>query len=66
MISLARNVTDIPAQTGFAEAVMETLTGRFGLTIIVRVFEVAGFPLAHTAFEVRTQLTMSPFTGIYE
>ena len=57
-------VTDVPEQTGFAEAVMETLTGRFGLTVIVTVLEVAGFPLAHAAFDVSMQVMASPLTGI--
>jgi len=29
-----------------AEAEIETLTGRFGLTLIVTVFEIAGLPVA--------------------
>jgi hypothetical protein len=56
-------VTDVPEQTGFAEAVMDMLTGKFGLTIIVTALEVAGFPLAHTAFDVSMQIMTSPLTG---
>ena len=62
-MALARNVTDVPEQTGFAEALMEILTGKFGLTTIVTVFDVAGFPLAHTAFDVSMQVMTSPLTG---
>ena len=62
MVALV-NVTNAPAQTGFAEALMEILTGRFGLTIMVTVLEVAGFPLAHTAFDVSMQKMISPLTG---
>ena len=41
----------------------ETLT--FGIpTIMVTVFEVAGLPEAHNAFEVSTQVTASPFAGV--
>ena len=37
--------------------VIEMLTGWFGLTIMVTVFEVAGFPAAHGALEVNIQVT---------
>ena len=60
------NVTDVPAHTGFAVVVTETLTGRLGLTTIVMVFEVAGLLEIQTVSEeVRTHVTMSPVTGIY-
>jgi hypothetical protein len=39
----AVNVTGAPAHAGLNEAEIETLTGSDGLTIIVIVFEVAGF-----------------------
>jgi hypothetical protein len=57
-------VTDVPAQTGFADAAIETLTGRTGLTVIVTVPEVAGLPEAQVAFEVNTQVMTSLFAGI--
>jgi hypothetical protein len=56
-------VTDVPAQTGFADAVMVTLTGNAGLTVIVITFEVAGFPVGQTAFEVSTQEITCPLRG---
>ena len=59
-------VTDIPAQTGFAEAAIVTLTGRIGLTVIVTVFDVAGFPDGQVALEVSKQVIASAFAGIYE
>ena len=34
------------------------------LTVMVTVFEVAGLPVAHAAFEVRTQVTASLFAGV--
>ena len=43
-------------------SVIVMLTGRFGLTFIVMVFELAGLPVAHVAFEVRMQSTLSPVT----
>ena len=57
-VGVAVNVTDVPAQTGFADGETETLTGRFGLTIIVIVFEVAGlFEIQTVIEEVRMHLT---------
>ena len=61
-VGVAVKVTEVPAQTGSAEAPMVTLTGRFGLTIMLIVFEVAGLPVAQVAFEVSTQVTISLFT----
>ena len=57
-------VTEVPAQTGFAEGAIITLTGRFGLTVIVIVFDVAGLPVAQVALEVSTQVITSPLTGV--
>jgi hypothetical protein len=62
---VAVNVTDVPAQTGFNEAAIDTLTGRFGLTVIVIAFEVAGLPVGQVAFEVSSQVTTSVFDGMY-
>ena len=59
-------MTLVPEQTGFAEGEIEILMGFSGLTTIVTAFEVAGFPLAQSAFEVSLQVITSPFTGIYE
>ena len=64
MVGVAVKVTDVPAQTGFADAPMVTLTGRFGLTVMEMLFEVAGLPVVQEAFEVKTQVTASPFAGV--
>jgi hypothetical protein len=64
-VGVAVNVTEVPAQTGFNDAAIDTLTGRFGLTVIVIEFEVAGLPVAHVAFEVSRQVTTSVLDGIY-
>jgi len=34
LVGVAVKVTEVPAQTGFAEGETKTLTGRFGLTFI--------------------------------
>jgi hypothetical protein len=54
LIGIAVKVTDVPEQIGLNEAVIDTLTGRFGLTVIVTVFDVAGLPVAQDRFEVIT------------
>jgi hypothetical protein len=58
------NVTEVPAQTGLAEAATDTLTGRLGFTVMVTVFEVAGLPVGQVALEVKTQMTRSLLAGI--
>ena len=62
---MAVNVTNVPAQTGLAEAFIDMLTGKFGLTVIVIVLEIAGFPDAQKRFEVRIHRIISPFDGEY-
>jgi len=42
------------------------LTVRFGFTVIIIVFEVAGLPVGQVALEVRIQDTRSPGAGLYE
>ena len=64
MVGVAVKVTEVPAQTGFADTAMETLTGRFGLTVMVIVFDVAGLPVIQVALEVSTQVITSPLTGV--
>ena len=66
MVGVAVNVTDIPAHTGFADAAIEILTGRFGFTVMVTVFEVAGFSVGQVALEVKTQETKSLLAGTKE
>jgi hypothetical protein len=66
LTGVAVKVTAIPAQTGFTEAVIETLTTTLLSSIIVIVFEVAGFPVGQGTLEFNTQETLSPFAGMYE
>ena len=58
------NVTEVPEHTGFAPADTDTLTGRFGFTVIVTVSDVAGEPVAQVALDVNTQLTASELFGV--
>ncbi len=66
MVGVAVKVTEVPAHTGFADGAIETLTGRFGFTVIVMVLDVAGLPDLQVSLEVRTQETASLFTGMKE
>jgi hypothetical protein len=57
------NVIADPRQNGLAEADIVILTGWIGFTVIVIALLVAGFPVAQTAFDVKTQVTISPLFG---
>ena len=63
MVGVAVKVTDVPSQTGLAEAAIATLTGSNGLTVMVTVFDVAGLPVGQVTLEVSTQVMASPFAG---
>ena len=63
MTGVGVKVTEVPVQTGFAEAAIVTEAGRFVLTVMVTVFDVAGLPVAQVAVEVITTYTASPLTG---
>jgi hypothetical protein len=53
-------VTGVPAQTAPAGfAVIDTLAGSAGFTVIVRGFEVAGLPVTHASDEVILTVTIS-------
>ena len=59
LVGVAVKVTEVPLHIGFDDGDIATLTGRFGLTVIVVVDDVAGDPVAQVAFEISTQLTAS-------
>ena len=63
MTWVAVNVTNVPAQTGLADAAIETLTGTNGFTVMVTVLEVAGFPVGQVAFDVKTQVMTLPLAS---
>jgi hypothetical protein len=63
LVGVAVKVTEVPAQIVVAEAEMLTLTGKFGFTVMVMAFEVAGLPVAQLALEVSTQVTTSPLAS---
>ena len=62
-VGVAVKVTEVPAQTGFADAAIDTLTGSKGFTVMVKLFDVAGLPVGQIALEVSTLVTASLFTG---
>ena len=51
----------MPAQTGFAEGVADTLTGKFGFTVTGMGLLVTVCGLAHTADEVTSRVKISLF-----
>ena len=58
------NVTGAPAHTPFADGVIVMLAVRDGLTVIVSVLEVAGFPVPHVSLDAIRQVTKSPSAGV--
>ena len=63
-VGVAVNVTEAPAQTGFWDGVILTLTGSSGITTIVIIFEVSGLFMMHPVIDdVNMHLTRSLFTG---
>ena len=60
---IAVKVTGVPAQNGPSDARIERLTGNKGFTVMVTVFEAAGFPVLQVALEVSIQETVEPFAG---
>ena len=65
LTGVAENATAVPAQTGLADAVIDTLTGSSGFTVMVMIFDVAGFPVLQVSLEVKTQLIALLFAGLY-
>ena len=64
LAGVAVRVTELASQTGLLSAAIVTLTSNIGFTVMVIIFEVAGFPLAQVSLEVSTTLIISPLTGI--
>ena len=62
-MGVAVNITEVPAQIGFSDDATTTPTGRFGLTVIVTLFDTAGLPVAQVALELSSQVMTSPFAG---
>ena len=58
MTGIGVKVTEVPSQTGLAEAAIETLTGKTGLTFMVTVLDVAGLPDLQDKLEFYTPLSM--------
>ena len=62
-VGVAVKATAVPAQISLEDGETETLTGSKGLTVIVTVFELAGFPVGQVAFDVSTQVTVLLLAG---
>ena len=59
----AVKVTEVPAHTGFADAVMVMETGKFWFTVMQTWFDVAGLPDAQGELVEYTHTMQSPFEG---
>jgi len=64
LVGVAVNVTLVPAQIVVdGLAAMLTLAGKFGFTVIVIVFDVAGLPVPQVAVDVITQVIVLPLVN---
>ena len=68
MVPVAVNVTGTVEQVGFVPDVMaiDTAGVTTGFTVIVITALVATVGFTQAAFEVKTQVTTSPFTRVHE
>ena len=64
MTGVAIKVTGLPRQKGFADEIMETLTGKSGFTVMVTGGLVAGLPVTQVPDDVSTQVIRSPVAGV--
>lgn len=60
---MAVKVTFVPEHIVVAEPAILILTGRFGLTTIVTVLDVAGLPVAQVALDVNWHVIVFPFAS---
>jgi hypothetical protein len=65
LFGVAVNETELPGQNGLDEAVIVIPAGKPVFSTIVIVFDVAGLPSGHAILEFNTQVTKSPFIGLY-
>ena len=67
MVGFAVKITVAPWQTApDGEAVILTLAGSNGFTVIVITLDVAGLPVAQVAFEVIVTVICSPLMSVDE
>jgi hypothetical protein len=59
LTGIAVKTTLVPGQIVVDVAEILILTGRLGLTVIAMLFDVAGLPVTHVAFDVKIQVTRS-------
>ena len=65
LTGVAVNVTEVPAQTGFAEAEIVTETTRLLLITIITGLLVTGLLTVQISEDDSSQMTTSPFAGVY-
>lgn len=66
MVGVAVKVTFAPAQIVVAVDDILTLTGKFGLTVMVIPALVAGLLVAQVALDVNTTVTTWPFVSVLD
>jgi hypothetical protein len=66
LTGVAVKFTVVPAHVVAASAVIETLTGNTGLTVIATILLVAGLPETHVKLEVMTTVILSAFARVFE
>ena len=67
LVGIAVKVTEVPAQIApGGEAVILTLAGNNGFTVIVMLLDVAGLPVAQVAVEFITTEICSPLIRVDE
>ena len=64
MVGVAVKVTEVPAQIVVAEAAILTEAFKIGFTVIVMLFDVAGFPVTQVNEEVNTTVTTSLLANV--
>jgi hypothetical protein len=66
-VGVAVKVTLVPIHTDVALALIFTLAGKLGFTVMVTVLDVAGEPVKQgVAFDVNTQVTLLAFARVVE
>ena len=58
-------VTELPAQTGFADAPIDTLTGRFGFTVMFTVANIPVQVIPSFAVNVKIAGPVYPAPGVH-
>jgi hypothetical protein len=64
LVGVAVKVTELPAQTGLADAMIDTLIGRFGFTVIFIVANIPEQVIPSDAVRVKVSDPVYPDAGV--